>query len=141
MRMRSRDNIRTSFVNGRVNRKRGLINRALADHDLAGAVHQQQVGNPHACEMTPKRIDPEMIGPFRIAGSDMSRQALVKTVAGKQAKRASQPLQAMPAFGWRLDDAQVAAVLTYIRNSWGNAAAPVAASTIASRRTSLAAAP
>jgi mono/diheme cytochrome c family protein len=48
---------------------------------------------------------------------------------------------AMPAFDWRLDDAQVAAVLTYIRNSWGNAAAPVAASTIASRRTSLAAAP
>ncbi len=48
---------------------------------------------------------------------------------------------AMPAFDWRLDDAQVAAVLTYIRNSWGNAAAPVAAGTIASRRTSLAAAP
>ncbi|MHB8267941.1 c-type cytochrome [Bradyrhizobium sp.] len=48
---------------------------------------------------------------------------------------------AMPAFDWRLDDAQVAAVLTYIRNSWGNAAAPVAAGTIASRRTSLAVAP
>jgi mono/diheme cytochrome c family protein len=47
----------------------------------------------------------------------------------------------MPAFDWRLDDAQVAAVLTYIRNSWGNAAPPVAASTIASQRMSLAAAP
>jgi mono/diheme cytochrome c family protein len=29
---------------------------------------------------------------------------------------------AMPAFAWRLNDCQVAAVLTYIRNSWGNAA-------------------
>jgi mono/diheme cytochrome c family protein len=29
---------------------------------------------------------------------------------------------AMPAFDWRLNDAQVAAVLTYIRNNWGNAA-------------------
>jgi mono/diheme cytochrome c family protein len=48
---------------------------------------------------------------------------------------------AMPAFDWRLDDAQVAAVLTYIRNSWGNTAPPVAASTIASQRMSLAAAP
>jgi mono/diheme cytochrome c family protein len=30
---------------------------------------------------------------------------------------------AMPSFGWRLNDAQVASVLTYIRNTWGNAAA------------------
>jgi mono/diheme cytochrome c family protein len=48
---------------------------------------------------------------------------------------------AMPAFGWRLSDAQVAAVLTFIRNSWGNAAAPVAPATVASQRTSLAKAP
>ncbi len=32
---------------------------------------------------------------------------------------------AMPALGWRLDDASVAAVLTYIRSAWGNEAAPV----------------
>ncbi len=48
---------------------------------------------------------------------------------------------AMPAFDWRLTDAQVAAVLTYIRNSWGNAAAPVAASAVATQRTSLAKTP
>ena len=29
---------------------------------------------------------------------------------------------AMPSFGWKLDDHQAAAVLTYIRNSWGGAA-------------------
>jgi mono/diheme cytochrome c family protein len=34
---------------------------------------------------------------------------------------------AMPSLGYRLGDAQVASVLTYIRNSWGNAAAPVSA--------------
>lgn len=32
---------------------------------------------------------------------------------------------AMPALGWKLSDPQVAAVLTYIRNSWGNRAKPV----------------
>ena len=32
---------------------------------------------------------------------------------------------AMPSFAWRLNDRQVANVLTYIRNSWGNVAAPV----------------
>jgi mono/diheme cytochrome c family protein len=47
----------------------------------------------------------------------------------------------MPAFGSRIDDSQAAAVLTYIRNSWGNAAPPVAASTIAKQRASLVAAP
>jgi mono/diheme cytochrome c family protein len=31
----------------------------------------------------------------------------------------------MPAFGWKLTDPQAAAVLTYIRNSWGNAAPAV----------------
>jgi mono/diheme cytochrome c family protein len=33
----------------------------------------------------------------------------------------------MPAFGWKLTDPQAAAVLTYIRNSWGNAAPAVSA--------------
>ena len=31
----------------------------------------------------------------------------------------------MPAFGWKLTDAQVAEIATYIRNSWGNAASEV----------------
>jgi mono/diheme cytochrome c family protein len=32
---------------------------------------------------------------------------------------------AMPAFGWKFSDEQVAAVLTYVRNAWGNAAPAV----------------
>jgi mono/diheme cytochrome c family protein len=41
---------------------------------------------------------------------------------------------AMPAFAWVLDDNAVAAVLTYIRGSWGNAAPPVSASEAANAR-------
>jgi mono/diheme cytochrome c family protein len=48
---------------------------------------------------------------------------------------------AMPAFDWRLEDTQVAAVLTYIRNNWGNAAGPVPAGAVASQRASLAKSP
>jgi mono/diheme cytochrome c family protein len=33
----------------------------------------------------------------------------------------------MPAFGWQLSDEQIASVTTYIRNSWGHAAAPTSA--------------
>ena len=41
---------------------------------------------------------------------------------------------AMPSFGYRLDDSQVAAVVTYIRNSWGNAAPAVDAEAVKTLR-------
>jgi mono/diheme cytochrome c family protein len=40
----------------------------------------------------------------------------------------------MPSFGWKLSDAQVADVLTYIRNAWGNAASRVSAIAVKSAR-------
>ena len=43
----------------------------------------------------------------------------------------------MPSFSWQLDDAQVAAVVTYIRNAWGSAAAPVSARDVSSARSDL----
>lgn len=44
----------------------------------------------------------------------------------------------MPSFGWVLDDREAAAVLTYIRNSWGNAAPAVTTDEVARRRGELA---
>jgi mono/diheme cytochrome c family protein len=44
---------------------------------------------------------------------------------------------AMPSLGWRLSNEQVADVITYIRNSWGNAAAPVSASMVGDLRSKL----
>jgi mono/diheme cytochrome c family protein len=41
---------------------------------------------------------------------------------------------AMPGFGEQLTDAQVAAVVTYVRNSWGHAAAPVDAAAVHTAR-------
>jgi mono/diheme cytochrome c family protein len=40
----------------------------------------------------------------------------------------------MPAYGWKLTDAQVAAVATYVRNSWGNSAPAVTAAQVAAVR-------
>jgi mono/diheme cytochrome c family protein len=45
---------------------------------------------------------------------------------------------AMPSFGYRLDDSQVAAVVTYIRNSWGNAAPAVDADAVKTLRSHVA---
>lgn len=44
----------------------------------------------------------------------------------------------MPSFGWKLSDAETAAVLTYVRNSWGIAAPAVTADDVMKARRSLA---
>jgi mono/diheme cytochrome c family protein len=45
---------------------------------------------------------------------------------------------AMPSFGWLLNDDQIAAVTTYIRNAWGNASGAVTASDVQNSRNDLA---
>jgi mono/diheme cytochrome c family protein len=47
----------------------------------------------------------------------------------------------MPSYGWQLDDAQVAAVVTYIRNAWGAAAPAVSAQDVTRERSQLASRP
>ena len=44
---------------------------------------------------------------------------------------------AMPAFGWQLTDAQVAAVTTYVSNSWNHAAATISERQVHEARESL----
>jgi mono/diheme cytochrome c family protein len=46
-------------------------------------------------------------------------------------------MPAMPSFAWELDDAEIADVLTYVRNEWGNAAPAVSPSKIANLRARL----
>ncbi|HEX4173436.1 MAG TPA: cytochrome c [Acetobacteraceae bacterium] len=45
---------------------------------------------------------------------------------------------AMPTFAWKLSDAEVAAVATYVRNAWGNSAPPVTAADAHNARQNLA---
>jgi mono/diheme cytochrome c family protein len=45
----------------------------------------------------------------------------------------------MPAYGWQLTDAQVAAVTTYVRNSWMHAAPAVTEREVRAARDALAA--
>lgn len=55
------------------------------------------------------------------------------------ATRAEPTAPAMPAYGWQLNDAQVAAVATYIRNSWGHSSAPISVAEARDERKQLAA--
>ena len=69
-----------------------------------------------------------------------SAQSLARVVLeGAQAAgtRTAPTAPSMPSFAWKLNGAQIADLLTYVRNSWGNAARPVPGTEVAKIRTSL----
>lgn len=85
------------------------------------------------------KLFPVLAGAPAVQSSDpasMIRVVLAGTrsVATDGAPTAS----AMPGFGWLLTDRQTAAVLTYIRNAWGNAAPDVTAADVTKGREALA---
>ena len=64
-------------------------------------------------------------------------QSLITTVleGGRGAVTLTNPTSgAMPSFAWKLSDQQIAATLSYIRNSWGNAAPEVTTNQVAEVR-------
>jgi mono/diheme cytochrome c family protein len=103
--------------------------------DNCAACHRDgATGDPH--------LFPRLAGSALVQSDDPSTLIRVVLQGTRAASTPSAPTApAMPAFHWKLNDAQVAAVLTYIRNSWGNTAAAVSADVIASKRPSLAKAP
>jgi mono/diheme cytochrome c family protein len=81
---------------------------------------------------------PRLAGSALVQSDDPTTLARVVLHGTRAVATAGAPTApAMPAFDWRLDDAQVAAVLTYIRNNWGNAAGSVSASAVTNQRASL----
>ena len=85
---------------------------------------------------------PRLSGSAMVQSDDPTTLLRVILVGSRAVSTSSKPTApAMPAFNWRFDDAQVAAVLTYIRNSWGNAASPISPELVASERASLAKSP
>jgi mono/diheme cytochrome c family protein len=86
-----------------------------------------------------------IIGLFpRLAGTPLVQQSqatsLIRVVlegARAVATDAAPTGPAMPSFAWKLSNAEVAAVVTYIRNSWGNAAPAVAAGDVGDMRQAL----
>jgi len=64
--------------------------------------------------------------------TSLIRVVLIGSRAGSTAAAPTAP--AMPAFGWNLSDQEIADVLTYVRNAWGNAAQPVQAADVAKLR-------
>ncbi|MCK8787850.1 cytochrome c [Roseomonas sp. NAR14] len=81
------------------------------------------------------RMFPRLAGSQVVQQEDPTTLLRVVLTGVRGASTAEAPTApAMPAFGWRLSDEQVAAVVTYIRNTWGNAAPAVAADAAQSLR-------
>jgi len=79
-----------------------------------------------------------------LAGNSVIAQGSTETLArvilaGSQAVHTehARTTPAMPSLAWRLNDQEVADVLTYVRNSWGNAASAVSSGDVAAVRKEL----
>ncbi|MEI4485192.1 cytochrome c [Frigidibacter sp. MR17.14] len=83
-------------------------------------------------------LAPAFAGNHGILADDVTNLAHVLLVGARAAATNVTPTSAgMPSFAWKMDDRQIADVLDYIRNSWGNAAAPVRPEDIGALRSEL----
>jgi len=85
-------------------------------------------------------VFPPLAGSSWVGGRDATLvQILLHGVQGALTVNGKNYNSAMPAFGNQLSDAQIAAVLTYVRSQWGNKAAAVNPSLVSAQRAATAA--
>jgi len=99
--------------------------------DLCSACHAKDgKGVPY--------LIPDLAGSAAVASRESTSTLRVVLQGARTVSTAEEPTgPAMPAFGWQLNDAQIAAVTTYIRNSWGHAAAATSPGDVHEMRQSL----
>ena len=99
-----------------------------------------------ACHMldgrgTPK-LFPSLAASSNVRSDDPASLIRVVLRGARSVATATEPTSpGMPSFGWDLGDAQVAAVLTYVRNAWGAAAPAVSPDEVTRERSRLASRP
>ncbi len=98
--------------------------------------------NCSACHGVQGEGIPSMIPAFAgnkaITADDATNLIRAMLVGARAVATHDKPTGAgMPSFEWKMDDRQIAETLTYIRNSWGNAATPVKADDVAKMRAAL----
>jgi mono/diheme cytochrome c family protein len=81
---------------------------------------------------------PRLAGNPSVLSSDPSSLIAVILSGARTPSTSAAPTGlAMPAFGWRYDDADIADLATFIRSSWGNGGEPVAVAQVARVRKQL----
>jgi mono/diheme cytochrome c family protein len=78
-----------------------------------------------------EHLFPKLAGNVITTQDDPASLIRIIIAGGRAAATDARPTSpAMPSLGYRLNDEQIAAVVTYVRNSWGNAASPVSAEAV-----------
>lgn len=89
-----------------------------------------------------RRMIPELRGNAQVNAKDPASLLNVVLMGADAPLTAGNPTGAgMPRFDWKLADEDIAAVQTYIRNSWGNSAAKVTAEQVKAARAEVGAKP
>ena len=110
---------------GAMHRGAEIYSDACASCHLDNGIGQSRLFPPLGKDAMLQQADPTGLEHLILGG----------TRVGVSASRPS-PL-GMPSFAWKLSDQEIADVSTFIRNSWGNQAAPVAASDVRDLRKKL----
>jgi mono/diheme cytochrome c family protein len=115
--------------------------KSLPDTDSLGADALARgqalyIDNCTACHMPDGRgvakVFPPLTGSAAIQADDPGTVVHVVLAGARMAAPASKPTGlAMPGFGWKMDDQQIADVVNYIRHAWGNRAPLVDADAVA----------
>lgn len=80
-------------------------------------------------------IFPPLAGSEWVTGKErLIVQILLHGIDGQITVKGANYQGAMPNFGAKLSDAEIAAVTSYVRNQWGNAASPISQATVATER-------
>lgn len=111
----------------------------LSAQMTAGAgVYRMNCAACHGLDGKGSAIFPPLAGNAEVmqSSAESSARAVLAGIHGASTAKAPTG-QGMPSFAWKLGDGDVANVLTYIRNNWGNAAPAVDADQVGKIRASL----
>jgi mono/diheme cytochrome c family protein len=115
--------------------------RKLASGDATDRGALLYLDNCAACHRPDGRgyegVFPSLAGNPVVETANPLSLVSVVLLGSKTSRTPATPAQfSMPAFAWRLTDQDAADIVSFIRNSWGNDAAPIEAPTVAALRSS-----
>jgi len=117
-----------------------LVVRADDPFRVAGqAIDRDQCSACHSLDgRGVSQLFPSLADSSMVRSSDPTTSIRMVLRGARSVATSAEPTSpGMPSFDWQLGDAQVAAVVTNIRNAWGSAAAPVSARDVSSARSDL----